>query len=115
MYAISNITDHPTEAARLLDFLINDPDMARLQGAEKGIPVNKNVRDIVLGDDSMDKFEAEANKMMLKNRDSLNTFTPELENEDIIDIFKSQSDRYLYNNAGLDTCAYEIIQGIDSL
>jgi oligogalacturonide transport system substrate-binding protein len=115
MYAISNITDNPAEAARLLNFLINDPDMAKLQGSEKGIPVNKNVRDIVLGDDSMDKFEAEANQMMLKNRDSLNTFTPELENEDIIDIFKSQSDRYLYNNAGLDTCAYEIIQGIDSL
>ncbi|MFE6174861.1 ABC transporter substrate-binding protein [Streptomyces sp. NPDC056464] len=37
-------TGHPEEAARLVDFLINDPQAAKVLGATRGIPVNDTVR-----------------------------------------------------------------------
>ena len=113
MYAISSITDHPEVAGRLLNFLVNDTEMAELQGAEKGVPVCSKARNAVLSGGDMDRFEAEADKQMLQNRDSLNTFTPELEDEDIIDIFKEESDRYIYDKTDVDTCAQEIVSRIN--
>ncbi|MBR3538193.1 MAG: carbohydrate ABC transporter substrate-binding protein, partial [Eubacterium sp.] len=40
MWAISKDTEHPQEAAKLLNYLLNDPEMARLQKTEKGVPVS---------------------------------------------------------------------------
>ncbi|MFB7508136.1 ABC transporter substrate-binding protein [Streptomyces broussonetiae] len=37
-------TGHPAQAAQLVDFLVNDPDVARILGATRGIPVNEAVR-----------------------------------------------------------------------
>lgn len=37
-------TGHPKEAARLVDFLINDEQAAKILGATRGIPVNESVR-----------------------------------------------------------------------
>jgi multiple sugar transport system substrate-binding protein len=38
-------TGHPEEAARLVDFLINDEQAAKILGATRGIPVNESVRE----------------------------------------------------------------------
>lgn len=38
--AISPKSDHPEVAAKLLDFLINDPDAAEILGLTRGIPLN---------------------------------------------------------------------------
>ncbi|OLZ63784.1 sugar ABC transporter substrate-binding protein [Streptomyces sp. IMTB 2501] len=37
-------TSHPTQAAQLIDFLVNDPDAAKILGATRGIPVNEAIR-----------------------------------------------------------------------
>jgi ABC-type sugar transport system, periplasmic component len=44
MYAISERTEHPKEAAMLLDFMMNSAEWAELQGIEKGIPVSQSAR-----------------------------------------------------------------------
>lgn len=41
MYAISKNTTHPTETAKLLDFMINSKEMALLQKTEKGVPLSQ--------------------------------------------------------------------------
>lgn len=38
---ISANTEHPHEAAKLLDYLLNSKEMAIVQGTEKGVPVSK--------------------------------------------------------------------------
>jgi multiple sugar transport system substrate-binding protein len=37
-------SEHPAEAAKLIDFLINDPDAGDILGASRGIPVNTLIR-----------------------------------------------------------------------
>ncbi|AXG82129.1 ABC transporter substrate-binding protein [Streptomyces paludis] len=37
-------TSHPEEAAKLIDFMINDEDAAKILGASRGIPVNETIR-----------------------------------------------------------------------
>lgn len=37
-------TRHPAQAAQLIDFLVNDPDAAKILGATRGIPVNEAIR-----------------------------------------------------------------------
>lgn len=37
-------TAHPDEAAELIDFLVNDPETAKILGANRGLPVNDTLR-----------------------------------------------------------------------
>ena len=40
--AVSPESEHPEVAAKLLDFLINDPEAAEILGLTRGIPLNTN-------------------------------------------------------------------------
>lgn len=42
---VSAHTGHAKEAARLVDFLLNDQDAAKILGATRGIPVNETIRE----------------------------------------------------------------------
>lgn len=47
-YAISSASDHPEEAARLLDFLVNDEEAAKVIKLDRGMQANLEVRAQVL-------------------------------------------------------------------
>ncbi|GLU48276.1 ABC transporter substrate-binding protein [Nocardiopsis ansamitocini] len=47
-YSVSAGTDHPEEAAKFVDFLLNDNEAAELILADRGLPANVNVRAAVL-------------------------------------------------------------------
>jgi multiple sugar transport system substrate-binding protein len=36
---------HPKQSAQLIDFMLNDPDAAKILGATRGIPVNETIRE----------------------------------------------------------------------
>src|SRR5690606_7372193 len=38
LLSVSARTEHPTEAAKLVDFLVNDPEAAKILGTNRGIP-----------------------------------------------------------------------------
>lgn len=38
-------SQHPKETAMVIDFLVNDPDAAKILGSERGVPVNSKIRD----------------------------------------------------------------------
>lgn len=44
MYAINRHTQHPREAALLLQFLLNDPEGVRILGARRGVPASAAAR-----------------------------------------------------------------------
>ncbi len=46
-YTISSGTDHPEEAARLIDFMLNEPAAAESFLTDRGLPVNGSVRDAI--------------------------------------------------------------------
>lgn len=69
MWAISSASECPAEAAKLLDFLLNDPRVADLMLADRGLPINLELRDQVVGQLS------EADRIMAEY---MNTVSPSL-------------------------------------
>ncbi|MFJ7044524.1 ABC transporter substrate-binding protein [Streptomyces sp. NPDC101112] len=43
-------TSHPEESVRLVDFMLNDPEAAKILGATRGIPVNETLREEIAPD-----------------------------------------------------------------
>lgn len=44
VFSITNQTKNAQEAAKVIDFLINDPDAGKILSYERGIPVNEDIR-----------------------------------------------------------------------
>lgn len=47
IYSIYAKSEHPKEAAALIDFLINDPEAAKIIGTDRGIPSNPDVLEAI--------------------------------------------------------------------
>lgn len=47
LISIARRSEHPQEAARLIDFLLNDPEAGKVLGLSRGMPVNAQIRDAV--------------------------------------------------------------------
>ena len=70
LYAVSKNTDHPKEAAMLLDFLLNSKEAALLQGVEKGIPLSTDARRYLEEDGQLQGLQYEASQLMeIKSKD----------------------------------------------
>lgn len=112
MLAVSSITDQPEAAGKLLDYLLNDPDYAVLQGTEKGMPVSMVSRKAVEDSGSADRFEAEATDALIARQDQLETIIPQMENDAVISAFKEEADKYLYGREEKEICAGNIVREI---
>lgn len=110
MFAIRSDTQNPKEAAELLDFLLNDPDMAKLTGMEKGVPVSADARAALSDSELHDGYSAEAGNAIIENLSSLEFMTPALENDSVIKAFREACAKYRYGKEDLDTAAEELAQ-----
>lgn len=116
MYAISKYTDHPEESARLINYLVNSPDMATLQLAEKGIPVSASALDAVKSvEGGLDGYDAAAGEYMIQNMNSMRVIRPIMENEDVISALKSCTDDYKYKASTLEKACHNLYDRIDAL
>ncbi len=89
LYAISATTQHPKEAARFLNFLINDADMARLQGTEKGVPISERALDALKSSRQVDSLEYAAAQEIREMQDETAIMIPQLESSTVMDAFKN--------------------------
>ena len=108
MFAISIDCNDPEACGRLLDFLLNDPEFAVLQGTEKGIPVSESARQALIENGLLGGIEYEAGEFISDNIANMNLINPMLENADFLDIFKTISDMYIYDEATLEEAAAQI-------
>ena len=108
LYAISATTQHPKEAARLLNFLINDADMAKLQGTEKGVPISERALDALKSARMLNSLEYAASEEIKSMQDQNEVMIPALDSSTVMDLFKDAADKYYYERGSLDTCAEEI-------
>lgn len=115
MYAISNITQQPEAAARLLDYLVNSSEMALLQKTEKGVPASHAALETLEQTGELEGYGYEANVKMVAERDKMNIMLPIMENEELLDAFKSGADEYLYGKVSREDCAKDIYQRMKSL
>lgn len=108
LYAISAYTDHPEEAAKLLNFLVSDPDMASLQGLERGIPINRKAYETLTEEGTLEGADKAAGEQVIDRLQSDALMVPAMEDSDVIDAFEDAGDRLLYDNGKLQDCAKDL-------
>lgn len=108
MYAVSSLTNHPEEAARLLNYLLNSKEMVRLQGTEKGVPVSRKAVRILHQENAIQSYEAAGNNKMIKERKYMKVLQPVMENDDVLNIFKKNADKYIYGVKDIDFVAKKL-------
>ncbi|WP_051233818.1 ABC transporter substrate-binding protein [Butyrivibrio sp. NC3005] len=105
MYAIRKNIEDENAAANLLNFLINNSEMIKLQGTEKGIPINKHAREVLAKENMLEGAVAQAGFMIFKIVDKTSNMIPSMEKAEILDAFKDVSDRYFFEKENLDNSA----------
>lgn len=98
LYSIKADTGEPEKAAKLVDFLLNNDEMAALQGTEKGVPLSRSALEVLESRDMLSDIQAVANKRMEEDK-SIKLMDPALENDDIRATFFSIGDEVVYNHA----------------
>lgn len=110
MYAISAVTEHPKEAGKLLNYLLNSEEITLLQGTEKGIPISDSARDVLTRENMLDGYEKQADDMREQNAQRLEVLSPMLESENVYDVFKVNADYYLYDKLSKEEVVEKIYE-----
>ena len=110
LYAISRNTEHPKEAALLLDFMLNSPEWAEMQGVEKGIPLSKTVREHLSRIGQLDGIQYEASLVMEQN-EKIAPMDSLIENTTLIDGFVAACDLVLFDKATAEDAAKQLYDG----
>ena len=107
-YTASAKSEHPAEAAKLIDFLVNDPDAAATLLSDRGLPTNAKVLAAV-----KDKLPAADQKTL--------TFIEEVKSElspiqappkgalEMEDILQRNSEEVLFGRAAPDAAAQKFL------
>ncbi len=109
LYAMSKGTMHPQESARLMEYLLNDEDFARIQGIEKGFPISRKADRIVQEYCNIPEYSIEAHDIIRAGSSKLEIMPSQMENANLIDAFCEAADKYVYREGDLNTCASEMI------
>lgn len=103
MYAISSSTEHPKEAALLLEYLVSSTEMAELQGLDKGIPSNAAAKKVLESKGMLEGLQGEASEVV----DATDTIlmSPYFENSALQNALKNAAIDVLYEKSDLDSAA----------
>ena len=107
LYAVSKNTKHPKEAGELLDYMLNSPEWAELQGVEKGIPVSKSARAQLEKEGQLTGLQYEASVVMETN-ENIRPMDSTLEKSDMYNSFYDACNLVLYDKADAASAALEL-------
>lgn len=108
LYSISPNTEHPQEAARLVDFLLSSEDMAKLRGLENGVPASKSSLEVLEANDMIDGLQIDADEMRKKHTPQVLLLSPYTETASFIETFNTQAMLVYNNETDIKSAAYEL-------
>lgn len=111
LYAVSRNTEHPKEAAMLLEFLMNSEEMAELQGVEKGVPLSKRARIALLANNKLEGLQYEASSKMETTK-TIEKMNPFIEDGGLIDKFIDACDLVIFDKASSEEAAEQLYKEI---
>ncbi len=114
LYAVSKNTEHPKEAAELLDFMLNSDEWAELQGVEKGIPISSSVRRYLDSAGKLSGLQYEASQVMETNR-LIKPMDPLVENADLYESFIEACDLVLFDKAASEEAAAQLYESYSKI
>lgn len=98
MYAIKKDCQHPEEAAKLVDFLLNNEEFALLQKSEKGVPVSNRALSALMKSKQLESMQYKALMKIRFNSGDINIMHPVMENSDMLDSFAENAFAYIEGN-----------------
>lgn len=113
LYAIRKNTEHPNEAAKLLDYLVNSEDMALMQKTEKGIPLSRSARNFLIENNELNGIQTDAFNMMSDHQTEFETISPFFETDILYKSFSAACTEVLFEKSSIDEQAqllYDIFQ-----
>ncbi|MCR5743974.1 MAG: ABC transporter substrate-binding protein [Lachnospiraceae bacterium] len=115
LYAISKNTENPVAAAKLLNFLLNNQEMALLTGTEKGVPISSSALSALSENDKLGSYEYEAYEKMHMDSANMSILYPAMENDSALNAFKNGADEYLYDKMTIEEAAQLIYDNIHAV
>ena len=109
LYAMSRNTEHPKEAAMLLDFMLNSKEWAELQGVEKGIPASSAARKYLDETGKLSGLQYEASQVM-ENNALIRPMNSIIEDSALYDTFFDHCDLVLFNKADIDEATKQLYE-----
>ena len=109
LYAISKNTEHPKEAALLMDFMLNSTEWAELQGVEKGIPISDSVRDYLESKGDLSGIQYEASQVM-ENNDKISPMNSIIEDDKLYSSFIDACNLVLFDKATPEEAAAQLYE-----
>ena len=95
MYAIKKDTEHPREAAMLVNYLLNSQDFALLQKNEKGVPISNKSLTALMEKGQLESMQYTALMKIRFNSATINSMIPIMEDSQLITAFSSEVFAYL--------------------
>ena len=114
LYAVSSNTEHPKEAALLLDYLLNSREAAVLQGVEKGIPLSEYARNALKEEGMLTGLQYEASQLMESNT-RISPMDPFVENSDTYDSFFDACNRVMFDITDRDKAVSDLYKFLKKL
>lgn len=113
LFSVSKNTKYPEEAAKLLDFLLNDPEGVRLMGTARGIPVNTKAVEILEEDGQINGIALAAKEYQQNTEGTVSS--PYLGMASIMEAYNSPLESFELGQIDAQTAAREIIEQVESV
>ncbi|MBR1824682.1 MAG: carbohydrate ABC transporter substrate-binding protein [Ruminococcus sp.] len=114
LYAVSANTEHPKEAAMLLDYLLNSKETALLQGVEKGIPLSVSARKYLEEAGQLSGLQYDASQLM-ENNPRITPMDPFVEKNETYETFIDVCTRVIYGKADVSEATSELYTTLKQL
>ncbi len=112
LYAVSDTTEYPDEAAAFINFLLNDTDCAELLGTTRGIPASSYAENHLESKGLLTGL-AQENDHLLEELDTV-TISPYMEMTQMKEFYNSALEAVSYGTMDTETAAKELYNSINS-
>ena len=87
MYAIKKDCKNPVEAAKFVNFLLNNQEFALLQKNEKGVPLSNKSLTALMENGKLESLQYTSLMKIRFNSEAINQMLPIMENKDVVNAF----------------------------
>lgn len=112
LFSISKNSKHPEEAAKLLNFLLNDPEGVKAMGTARGLPVNENAVKILEDAGQIDEISKAAAEFV-KNTEGVNQ-SSYYEMSQVVEAYKGPFDEFGMGQIDAEQAAKAIIENTEA-
>ncbi|MGX7131609.1 ABC transporter substrate-binding protein [Enterococcus songbeiensis] len=112
LWSISKNTKYPKETAKLLDFLLNDPEGVKAMGTSRGVPSNQTAIDILEEDGQIAGIAADALKYN-QETDGI-TESPYYEMAQVVEVYNTALQSFTLGQTDAEEAAQQTYDGIEA-